>query len=475
MTRPNGRTLLVSATITALLVLSILVVLLENASRFRPRLEAAASEAFGIQVRIGGPVRLGFGRGVLVHLDDVRLEGQGGTVLASVKQARLWLEPLALMRGTVRLLRIELVRPTITIEQRGDSATRPEVLRCPAALVAALDGASASVVGADVRYSDPAAGANFIACNVNLSIGGLRLADRSRPCAVRGLTFAAELSCDSLRTSGVSASAVRLSLKAARGVFAVEPLTLTFLGGRASGSLRADLTGAAPCYALRGSLKRFRIEQLLALQPAGPMVRGSMDLAAHLTLSGVTPDQLIRTSAGAVSLRGSQLTLVGDDLDRRLSRFESSQGFSLVDVGAAVLAGPVGLAVTRGYRIASLFRGSGGDSPIENLSSDWVISRGFARATDVAMATRRHRITLQGELDFVDGRYQDVTVAIVNPQGCATVRQAMHGDFAHPVVQRPRFLTSIAGPVLHLYRQARTILPGGPCDSYYAGSVPPPG
>ena len=61
-------------------------------------------------------------------------------------------------------------------------------------------------------------------------------------------------------------------------------------------------------------------------------------------------------------MHGRQLTLVGDDLDRRMSRFESSQGFNLADVD----------------------------------------------------------------------------VATIDPRGRASVRQAMHGSFVHPVLEKPR-------------------------------------
>ncbi len=468
------RALLVTAGVAVLVALLGSIVALRNADRIRPRLEAAASKAFCIRVRVGGPIRLGFGRGIVVQMERVHVEGSADAVLASVDEAKLWVQPLALLRGAVRLRRIELVRPSISVQRQPDGTTHLEGLRCPEALLRALEGASASVSGANVRYADSTSGIQFAAFNVGLSTGALRFANQDRPFDLRMLAMTASLTCDSVRNNAASASAIRLALHADNGVRAMSPFTLNVLGGHASGSLRIDLTSAEPRYALRGSLRRFRVEQLLGLQGGSPAVRGSMDLVAHVVLSGSTAGSLLRSSAGTVSLRGSHLTLVGDDLDRRLSRFESSQGFGFVDVGAAVLAGPVGLAVTRSYRIASLLRGSGDDSPIEALSSDWRLDQGVARARDVAMATRRHRITLRGDLDFVRSRYANVTVAIVDAHGCATAQQVMNGDFAHPVVQRPHLLTSVAGPVLHLYRQARAVLPGCPCENSYAGSVAPP-
>jgi hypothetical protein len=42
------------------------------------------------------------------------------------------------------------------------------------------------------------------------------------------------------------------------------------------------------------------------------------------------------------------------------------------------------------------------------------------------------------------------------------------------VVEKPRVLPSLAGPVLKLYKQARGLFPAGPCEVFYSGSVAPP-
>jgi hypothetical protein len=96
-----------------------------------------------------------------------------------------------------------------------------------------------------------------------------------------------------------------------------------------------------------------------------------------------------------------------------------------------------------------------------------------AQAKDVAMATKENRIALQGGLDFVNGRFEDVTVALIDEQGCPRVQQKIRGSFSKPQVEKPSVLTSLAGPARKLLRQARSLL-GGHCDVFYAGSVAPP-
>jgi len=150
---------------------------------------------------------------------------------------------------------------------------------------------------------------------------------------------------------------------------------------------------------------------------------------------------------GTVSLRGENIKLLGRDLDEEFSRFESSQNFNLVDVGAFFFAGPLGLLVTKGFNFASNLQGPSGSSEIRTLVSDWQVEHGVAKAQDVALATSQHRVAIQGGLDLVNETFNDLTMALVDTEGCAKVRQTIRGSFLKPQVEKPSILKSLFGPV----------------------------
>jgi AsmA protein len=229
--------------------------------------------------------------------------------------------------------------------------------------------------------------------------------------------------------------------------------------------------GAVPHYRVRYSLSQFHIDEFL--KPLSPqnVAKGLMDFSANLSMQGKNMKELRQTAAGQTSLRGKNLILNGRDLDREFARFESSQTFNLVDVGAFFFAGPVGLAVTKGYNFASIFQGSEGRSEIRTLVSDWTVKHGVAQAQDVAMTTNENRVALQGGLDFVNKRFDDVTVALIDAKGCAKVRQKIHGTFQKPLVEKPSVIKSLTGPVAKLLKR---VFPGGECEVFYAGSVASP-
>jgi AsmA protein len=146
-----------------------------------------------------------------------------------------------------------------------------------------------------------------------------------------------------------------------------------------------------------------------------------------------------------------------------------------VDLGAFFLAGPIGLAVTKGFDYAKVIHDSGGSTRVQTLISQWHVEHGVAQAVDVAMSTKANRVALKGNLDFPTKTFQDVILAVLNKQGCATVEQKVHGPFSHPEVDKPNVVTSLAGPAVHLLKKAEHLLGAGKhCEVFYAGSLPPP-
>jgi len=316
-------------------------------------------------------------------------------------------------------------------------------------------------------------GGKVMADRLALGVENLALRGDGKANLLRRISFSGTAGIGEVRTEDLVVSDVKSAVAGEDGVLDLHPVTMLLFGGQGSGSLRADFSGSVPQYHVRYSLSKFRIEEFLKALSPKKVAEGSMDFSATLSTRGKTANEMKRTADGEISLRGENLTLDGVDLDRTFSRYEASQNFNLVDVGAFFIVGPFAPLITKGYNFASLFRGSGGSSRIPVLVSDWKVEHGIARVKDVAMATSENRIALMGSLDFVNERFNDVTVAVVDGKGCATVRQRIRGPFRKPEVEKASVLESVTGPALKLFKQAKKLF-GGRCEVFYAGSVAPP-
>jgi AsmA protein len=163
------------------------------------------------------------------------------------------------------------------------------------------------------------------------------------------------------------------------------------------------------------------------------------------------------------------------DLDKVLSTYKSSQQFHLVDIAAFFVAGPLGAVALKGYRYGDIYyQAQGGQGTITQFISHWKIQNGEADATDCALATHHNRVALKGKLDLVRERYDKVTVAILDENGCAIFKQAVSGSFDSPQIGTVSAIESLAGPLLDLYRKAKRFVQGDKCEVFYNGSVQQP-
>ena len=455
--------------------LVVIVVLLAAVAAFvlrsdaKPRVEAMASEALGMEFHVGGRLAVGFLPRLHFALADVHVR-QHGAEVATAREVDLGIELLPLLRKEVLIDRIELGSLTIDIERDQDGKLNVDTLPESKGMLPALAVARVSMAGATLAYTDQQSGKRFEAAGCDLDGSRLRLSSGKRSDLLKNLSFVATLTCRQIGTKDSAASDLKLSVEAQGGVLHFDPVTMQLFGGQGSGDVRADFSGAVPVYQVRYRLTQFRLEEFFRNLSPQTIGEGPMDFSATLSLRGTTAATLLPTVAGVASLHGDNLRLAIGDIDEKLSRYESSQTFNLVDVGAVFFAGPLGLAVAKGYDFARIFQGSEGTTTIRTLSSEWQVEHGVAQATDVAMATRKNRIALKGGLDFVKGEYDDVTVAAIDGRGCVKVQQKVHGPFMDPIVEKPSTLATLTGPTRTLLRRARSLL-GGKCAVFYTGSV----
>lgn len=459
-----------------LLLLAVAVLLFwVDANDYKARLEAAASSALGMEIRVGGHLGIVFFPGLKITMADLHILNLG-TEVVSAKEARFEIDLIPLLRQRVWAGKIFLEHPMIFVSRDRDGMFNFTI---PAAIrnrLPALDLTNVFLSDGTLLYANKLSGKVFEAEDCNLDASPLRLPNWQHQNFWHDLSLTAQISCGTMRTEEfVAASGLKLSLIVKESGFELKPLLMSVFGGQGSGSIQADFAGAVPLYHVRYSLSQFRLEEFIKTLSPDKVAAGAMDFSVNLEMQGETVNDLKQNMTGEISLQGKGLTLYGKDLDQEFSRFESSQNFNLVDVGALFFAGPLGLVVTKGYNFASVLQGAqGGSSEIPILVSTWKVEDGVARARDVAMATNENRIALKGGLDFVNERFDEVTVALIDANGCAKVQQKIRGTFQERLIEKPNVLKALAGPVLELLKKGAALFSDEKCEVFYSGLVAPP-
>jgi AsmA protein len=200
------------------------------------------------------------------------------------------------------------------------------------------------------------------------------------------------------------------------------------------------------------------------------LLNGNMALAMDISMRGYNWHEMIRSMDGYVNLSGKNLTMYGFNADKVIKEFQRSQNFNLVDAGAVLLAGPVGLVVTKGSDFARLLITNPGESSsITQLTSNWKADDGVLTLEDVAFATNKNRVAAKGWISIVTDSL-DVSFAVLNESGCSILTQDLFGSLDKPAMGKVKVMKTLFAPVTNLYND----IVGNDCVKFYTGTVEQP-
>jgi hypothetical protein len=475
--------ILVGGGALALIVVAVIVaVSFLDINPYRHRIEAAASEAIGMDVSIKGKLGIGFFP-FGVSANDIHVGSKQGEIL-SIKTLKLRVELIPLLKKQLKITGCELVQPTISIVEYAEGKHNIEISEMKPAEDALLRAASSlreiRLSQAALVHLDKKTGEKTELKEINLAIEDLSIGGAAED-IMKNVSFTGSLDCREVRSGNLQIDNVKSPMKAEKGVIRLAPLTMDVFGAKGEGDATADMSSVDAVYGINLKVSKLDFATLEESFGVGKMIGGNGDLHASLTIEERGSRNLMSTMGGTLSLRGDNLPTYTMDLDKVLSSYETSQEFNLVDLGALFIGGPLiplsaaATVVLTGYRYGELYsQTQGGQGVITQFISHWKIKDGVAEATDCALATQHNRVALIGKLNLVSGRYDDVTVALLDDNGCAKFKQGISGPFGSPQVGAVSAVEALGGPISKLYRKAKRMIQGSRCAVVYHGSVRQP-
>ena len=462
--------------ITLVVFVGILAVIL-NIKGFAPQIEAAASTALGMDVRIKGKVGISLFPGFGLSLKDVNVRNRGLDVV-TIEKMRIGLKLIPLARFEIKIIRVGLVKPVFSIlRSKNEMFNLEKPGRTLWEKLLAVK--KISISQGSLVYTDEISGEKIEVGDLDLSIRNLFSGGTDSSELFKNISFTGDIRCKILKIYNVTLMNLVMRAAGEKGILDINPVSMNIFGGTGDGSIHVDLTGSSPYYRAIYTLNRVRIEELLQQYSLKKFPRktieGPVNFSADLTAMGKSEDEVKRSLNGNLSLNGDNLMLYNIDIDALIMKYERSQNFNLVDVGAFFLAGPFGPALTKSYNFARLYEESqGGKGIIRKLVSDWKVKKGTAEALDVALASKKQRIAMKGGLNLINERFVDVTIAALDKRGCAVYSEKVHGSFHKPQIEKESIFTSITGSVSNPLEDMWKFIQGKKCTVFYSGSVAQP-
>lgn len=473
MSAKKNKVLFILGGVTAALVLAAVIsAFIFDMNSLKPRIEAAASDATGFDVRIKGKMSLSFFP-FGVSAKDIHIANKRGEIL-SLESLRLGAELMPLLKKQLKVTSCELIKPVITIVKGSDgkynfeSTEKKPAKKQPGAPFSLND---LKVSKGSLVYLDGKTKEKTELKDFNLAIRDLSIRDTSAD-IIKHLSFTGSFDCKEVRKKDLGIYNVKSPVKIDKGVIYLNPLSMDIFGAKAAGEVTADESGGDALYQINFKISKLDFEKLEESFGTKKVIGGKGDLSASLTIRGKGDRNLMSGTDGTFSLRGDNLVIYTMDIDKVLSSFEASQKFSLVDVGAFLIAGPLSTVALKGYRYGDIYHQTReGRGVITKLISNWKIKNGVVEAIDCALATHHNRVALKGKLNLVSERYDNVIVALLDDKGCAKFKQSISGPFDSPSVSK---VESLFGPITDLFRKVKRFIQGGKCEVFYNGAVPQP-
>ncbi|MGD8619741.1 MAG: AsmA family protein [Gammaproteobacteria bacterium] len=252
--------LALSGFVALLIFIAVALIVLVDANAYKPRLEATASAALGMEVRIDGRLGIAFFPGLLLTLRDVHILNRGADIVTT-KEARIGVGLLSLLRKQIQVRNIALKQPVISIEQDSDGTFNFEKPDAAGATEPALDLAKVSLSDANFLYVDKQTGEGFEVGDCSLVLLRLHLSRGQSRDLMQDLSYTGELACGEILAKRFAASDLKVAAEGRDGVFDFKPVTMDVFGTQGSGNIRADFSGETPVYKLRYSLPEFQIKE----------------------------------------------------------------------------------------------------------------------------------------------------------------------------------------------------------------------
>ncbi len=227
MNEKKNKVLFVLGGCAAVLVLAVVVYTITfDINSYRRRIEAAASGATGLEVRIIGKMGLSFFP-FGVSAKDIHVSNKGGEII-SIETLNLGAELMPLLKNQLKVTGCELVKPAVTIVKAADGKYNFESTEKKSAEGRAGEAFSLKEFKLSkgvLVYLDKKTGEKTEFKEFNLAIKGLSIGDVAAD-IIKNVSFTGSFDCKEVLQKDFRIENLKAPVKALKGIYNFEPLTI---------------------------------------------------------------------------------------------------------------------------------------------------------------------------------------------------------------------------------------------------------
>jgi uncharacterized protein involved in outer membrane biogenesis len=276
-----------------------------------------------------------------------------------------------------------------------------------------------------------------------------------------------------LKVPGLNPVDIKLNVTGKNDSLDIEFSSASQISTSEKGNLFMDISKKERSYKLQYAVTGASLEFFVEKFYKKKFLKGTIDYSVNLHAIGESWSFLKQNMAGEISISGDSIQLSGVDVDKVLRKFERSQNFNLTDIGAVLIAGPVGLAVTKGSDFVSLATVNlkpNHHTLIKELHTTWTLQNQQLITKDVAFATFQNRVAFTGRIDFARDSIPGLTIAVIDKNGCSLMDQKLYGKTNNLKTGKLNITKTLFGSVINFMN----VIVGKDCKPVYNGKVQAP-
>ncbi len=449
-------------------------------NRFKPQLEELLTRNIGLQTKIDGPISLKVMPGLSFAAHRVKVVNNE-TYILRIEKVEISVDYTRLFSKTIYIKELHFKRPQLYVIRYLDGSynfdTPMASVYPPEASGMAnheINLSELSIKDASVMYIDNSFEDTLKADGIFLESEDIGMVGTLNNIDALKMRFQGTLRIDQFKLNSLLIDSMAFAVKGYKGKLHIEEKSKPFLGGQITGKILFDFNQKPVFIHNQHNVTGLDLNEFFRSIGSRSYLTGFADYGFDISFRSFGWATAMQSMNGSFELQGKNLIMHGIDLHRKIDNLATGQTFSSVDLMAIFLAGPYGAVFSKGMDFNQLVSGNPEDeTPVQQLSSSWTISKGHAHTKDVAINTGKYRIALNGTLDLTTDQYQDFEIAIVNWEGCAAFSQTLNGSFMDPATKGMLNLGLFKGPLDNISKMLSEPT-HRECVSFYNGSVKHP-
>ncbi|WP_331774457.1 AsmA family protein [Sulfurospirillum sp. 1612] len=476
----------------------VIAISMVNLNKYKPQIEQAVKEHSGYELKINGDIGTSFSpigisiENVIVKNPEIKSKQE----IMALQKIGVAVELMPLLSKEIKVKYITLNNLSLDITKFKNGkfnfevtqpstpkaekeAPKQEKSEAKESTLPKVNISEVRLKNANINFEDLKTKSKATVQDINVAIDNIGY-DASKK-GLNALSFEANTQIKAVIFNQYKIKDISVDLDLKDAIANLKNLKLTMYDSLATAKGKLDLNKKVPYLEIEADVPDFKLANFSKEYIKKDILSGSVSVHKKFTLSLGDMNTIKRTLNGVAIIDGKDVGIKGFDLDKILSGYDKAKNVDLTDVGASLVAGPLGFLLSKSSDMSGIYGGANsGTTLLKHLHIETKIAKGIADLSDVAMATGKNRVAIKGQLNLINERFLNVQLGVLEANNCAKFSQTIEGTFSKPSVKVDESMistvtnmaTSLFGKISGVVAPAKK--ENKKCSVFYNGVVKQP-